>query len=946
MPTAQTTEIISFGPFRLNMTERVLTRNSEQVELGGRAYDLLVALLSRPNELISKAELLRQVWPGLVVEEGALRFHITNLRKALGEGSEGNRYIVTSSGRGYTFVAQVARLSDQAPRASDMSSFQQANLPVRLPMIDREVEIEELPARLMATRFVTIVGAGGVGKTTLAIAAGHRLMKSFDGALLFVDLSMVSDPTLVGTVVASLLGLSVQSSDATPSIVAYLRDKRILLILDTCEHLVDPVAAFASSVFLSAPNVHILATSREALQTDGENVFRLDTLACPPDGTELTAEIVRTFPAIQLFVERARASGAQLDFGDDEAPVVASMCRRLDGVALAIELAARRVESYGVHGTAELLDQRLALSWLGPRSAPPRQRTLHATLDWSFGLLSDLERIVLRRLAVFVGHFTLDAVTAVCGRDVNQRDILGAIDSLTAKSMIATRPVGTVMSYRLLDTTRAYARDIQIADDEGRDLAVRHATYYRNWLEQRGRDWASLSTGVERTSHFGNMNNVRAALDWCFGEDGDAKLGIQLAAAAVDVFLAMSLLAECHRWSQRALIALDAGAVGSSDEMRLQAGLGVSSSQMYGESDAVNDALNRSLAIAEARGDTAYEAGLLNMQYIFHGRSAHFRILLDYARRCHALAERSGDLAIRALAHSELGMALQFSGDLAGSRRELESLIGILSHAQQGSVLLGYDPHYRSIMALARTLWLHGYPDQAADRAREAVKASEATGHSAALALVLAGAGTVFLWRGDLDAAQHYVDRSYSLAEANAMGPLMAIGRCRKAELTIRRGDLQRGVDDLRTCLKPIHAARHELLTTEFNMELALGLLSLGRAGEGITLVNATIERVNASGEFFQMPELMRLKGRLLGAIPTSRHEDVQACLQQSLDLAREQHAGSWELRTATDLAALMASTGDRIGARALLQRSYGRFTEGFETADLKVAADLLSTWV
>lgn len=944
MPTAQNTEIISFGSFRLNLTERVLTRNSEHVELKGRAYDLLVALLSRPNELISKAELLRQVWPGLVVEEGALRFHMTNLRRALGEGGEGNRYIVTSSGRGYTFVAQVARSVDQEPQAAAAPSFQQANLPVRLPMIDREVEIEEIPARLKATRFVTIVGAGGVGKTTLAIAVGHRLMQSFDGAVLFVDFSMVSDPALVGTVVASLLGLSVQSSDATPNIVAYLRDKRILLILDTCEHLVEPVAAFASSVFATAPNVHILATSREALQADGENVYRLDTLACPPEGADLTAEIARAFPAIQLFVERARASGAQLQFSDDEAPIVANMCRKLDGVALAIELAARRVESYGVHGTASLLDQRLGLSWLGPRSAPPRQRTLHATLDWSFGLLSDLERIVLRRLAAFVGHFTLDAVISVCGRDVGERDILGAIDSLIAKSMVATRPVGTMMSYRLLDTTRAYARDIQIAEDEAHDLAVRHATYYRNWLEQRGRDWSTFASGAERALHFASMNNVRAALEWCFGERGEIRLGIQLAAAAVDVFLAMSLLAECHRWSQRALIALDAATVGSSDEMRLQAGLGVSSSQMYGESDAVNDTLNRSLAIAEARGDTAYEAGLLNMQYIFHGRSGHFRILLDYAQRCHGLAERSGDLAIRTLAHSALGMALQFSGDLAGSRRELESLMGVLSHAQQGSVLLGYDPHYRSIVALARTLWLHGYPDQAADRAREAVKASEAMGHSAALALVLAGAGTVFLWRGDLDAAQHYIDRSYSLAEANAMGPLMAIGRCRKAELTIRRGDVRQGVDDLRAGLKPIHAARHELLTTEFNMELALGLLTLGQAGDGLPLVDAAIDRVNGSGELFQMPELLRVKGKLLSATPGASREEAEACFQQSVDLARAQGARSWELRAATDLAALMAETKRRDSAKRLLRDVYGRFSEGFETADLKLAANLLAT--
>lgn len=796
--TAQDNEIILFGPFRLNSAERLLTKDGVRVELRGRAYDLLLALVSRPNEVISKADLLRQVWPGLVVEEGSLRFHMTNLRKALGDGNNGSRYIVNSSGRGYTLVAQVSRSTGQKPRTADVPAFQHANLPIRLPIIDREVEIEEIPARLRATRFVSIVGAGGIGKTRLAIAVGHQLMESFDGAVLFVDFSMLSDPALVGTIVASLFGLSVQSENATPSIVAYLRDKRILLILDTCEHLVEPVAALASSIFATAPNLHILATSREALQAEGENVYRLDALAYPPEGTGLTAEAARTFPAVQLFVERACASGAQLHFNDDEAPMVANMCRRLDGVALAIELAARRVETYGVHGTAELLDQRLALSWLGPRSAPPRQRTLHATMDWSYNLLSEMERTVLRRLAVFVGHFTLDAVTAVCGHDVSRTDILNTIDSLIAKSMVATRPVGTVMSYRLLDTTRAYALDIQIDETEAYDLAVRHATYCMGWLGQRGRDWSTLSSGQERTFYFAKMNNVRAALEWCFGEHGNARLGIRLAAAAVEVFLAISLLAECHRWSQRALIALDAETVGSPDEMRLQAGLGVSSSQMYGESDAVNDALNRSLAIAESTGDTIYEAGLLNMQYIFHGRSGHFRILLEYAERCRGLAERSDDLAIRALAHSARGMALQFSGDIGGSRSELEAVTEIILNSQQSSVLLGYDPHYRSIVALARTLWLQGYPDQASARIKEAIGVSEATGHSAALALVLAGAGTVSLWRGDLDSAQRYIDRSYSLAEANAMGPLMAISGCRKAELTIRRGNVRQGVDDLR----------------------------------------------------------------------------------------------------------------------------------------------------
>jgi predicted ATPase/DNA-binding winged helix-turn-helix (wHTH) protein len=943
MLTLQSMEIISFGPFCLNPSERLLTKNGERVELRGRAYDLLVALLSRPNELISKSDLLRQVWPGLVVEEGSLRFHMTTLRKALGDGSEGHRYIVNSSGRGYSFVAEISRAPAQGLRAADPVPFQHANLPIRISMIDREVEIEQIPTRLRATRFVTIVGAGGVGKTTLAIAVGHQLMESFDGVLLFVDLSMVSDPALVGTIVASLLGLSVQSDNAAPSIIAYLRDKRILLILDTCEHLVEAVAAFASSIFTSAPNIHILATSREALQAEGEHVYRLDALAYPPEGTELTAEVARTFPAVQLFVERARASGARLHFSDDEAPVVANMCRRLDGVALAIELAARRVETYGVHGTAELLDQSLTLSWLGPRSAPPRQRTLHATMDWSYSLLSELERAILRRLAVFVGHFTLDAVTAVCGYDVSQKDILNTIDSLIAKSMVATRPIGIVMSYRLLDTTRAYALDIRIDDAETYDLAVRHATYCIEWLEQRGRDWSTFSSGLERTSHFASMNNVRAALEWCFGEEGDTRLGIRLAAAAVEIFLAMSLLPECYRWSQRALIALDAETVGSSDEMRLQAGLGVSSSQMQGESDTVSEALKRSLAIAEAKGDTAYQAGLLNMQFMFHGRSGNFKKLLECAQRCRDVAESSDDLAIKALAHANLGRALQFAGDLGGSRTELDSLMRMLSQSQQGSIFLGYDPHYRSGIALARTLWLQGYPGQAVDHVRDAVKASEAMGHSAALALVLAGAASIFLGIGDIDSAQYYVDRSYSLAKANAMGPLMAIGRCRKAELTIHRGDIRQGVDDLQAGLKPIHAARHELLTTEFNMELALGLLALGHAEDGLDIVNETIDRVKGSGELFQMPELLRVKGGLLRSMQSS-HDEAERCFRESLDLARMQGAGSYELRTATDLATLMAAQGHRKKAKTLLQQVYGRFTEGFETADLKAATDFMST--
>jgi len=607
-PPARRTETVSFGPFLLVPGERLLTRDGARIELGARAYDILVMLLSRPNEVISKNELIAEVWPGLNVEEGSLRFHVAGLRKALGEGKDGARYISTSSGRGYSFVAATSRASiAAAPPLAPSPGFHHYNLPSRLgTMIDREEDLEKLSLRLDADRFVTIVGSGGVGKTTVAVAIAHQLHTSFDGAVLFVDLSMVSDPRFVTTGVASMLGLSVQSADATSSLIAYLRDKRLLLVLDTCEHLIDAVATLAAAIFGTAPQVHILATSRETLQVEGENVYRLEPLAYPPEDGELSADVARTFPATQLFVERALASGANLKLNDAEAAIVADICRKLDGVALAIELAARRVQVYGLNETAALLDQRLGQLWAGPRTAPPRQKTLQATLDWSYSLLSETERIVLRRLAIFVGNFTLDAALAVAtGNGLDQAEVFEAIDSLVAKSMVATRSLDAVMRYRLLDTTRAYAIGLTADDVETAALAIRHARYYRQWIAQAATGWSSLMSGTQRAPYFAGVSNIRIALEWCFGPNGDQPTGIGLAAAAAPVLLAMSLLPECHHWSQRALAALDDQVCSKPEQMHLQAGLGISSMLLHGESEHAREALDRSLLLAEAEHDVA-----------------------------------------------------------------------------------------------------------------------------------------------------------------------------------------------------------------------------------------------------------------------------------------------------------------------------------------------------
>ncbi len=945
-PEAQTRDVISFGPFSLVAGERLLSRDGVPVELGARALDVLIALVSRPNEVVSKKDLLDRVWPDVTVEESSLRFALAGLRKALGDGQDGARYITTLAGRGYCFVAPISRSGGPRPAETAPMSFPHANLPGRLTrMVGRDDDVLKISTQLNASRLVTIVGAGGIGKTTAAIATGHHLLEPFAGAVLFVDLAMLSDPNLVATAAASMLGLSVQSSDATPSLIAHLRDKRILLILDTCEHLIDAVAMLVAGLFDAAPQVHILATSREALQVDGEHVYRLEPLACPPDGEVLTAAAAQTFPATRLFMERAAATGAHLELSDAEAAIVVAICRKLDGVALAIELAARRVEAYGLAQTAALLDQRLTLLWVGPRTAPPRQKTLQATLDWSYGLLSDLERLVLRRLAVFVGHFTLDAALAVATSEtIDQAAVFGAIDSLVAKSMVATRPIGAMMRYRLLDTTRAYALAIDIEDAARTDLAVRHANYFRRWLEQNGTDWSTLSTGTERAPHFAGLNNVRAALEWCFGEGGNIEVGIELAAAAAPVFLMMSLLPECHRWSEQALLALGEAARGGVDEMHLQAALGVSSMFTRGNSEAARTALNRSLLIAQERGDAPAQLQLLSLLHMFHHRTGDFKATLHYARQSAAV---SGTIAVpgaRALAHSLLGSSLHHSGDIASARAELEAAVQLgPGHARTRTIYLDFEHYNYADIALARTLWLQGFPVQAMERAKESVENAASKIHPVPLSRALVWAISVFLWAGDLESADTYTDRLISHAESHSLGPYLAVAQGYKGALAICRGDARSGVARLQNAMEALHATRYELLTTTFNIWLAQGLAATGQLADALARIDAAIALVEENGDLSQMPELLRVKGGLLPAIPQPRMDEAETCLAQSLELSRRQGARAWELRTACDLAKLMADRGERDRARELLQPVLARFSEGFDTADLKAAEGVLA---
>ncbi len=939
---------VSFGPFQLHMSARLLTRDGASVDVGGRALDLLIALTSSPNEVISKTDLMARVWPDVIVEEGSLRFHINGLRNALGDGKDGARYIATIPGRGYCFVAVVSR-ADSSRRATVSTTppeFPHANLPIRLSqMIDREQDVARLALQLKTSRVVTIAGAGGIGKTTVAVAVANDLSGAFDGAMLFVDLGMLNDPELVAPGLASMMGLTVGAGDVRPSLIAYLRDKKVCLVLDTCEHLIEAVAALSSTIIKTAPQVHILATSREPLRIDGEYVYKLEALACPPDDPEISAASAMSYPATQLFMERAAASGASRDVSDTDARIVAGICRKLDGVALAVELAARRVETWGLSQTAALLDQQLTLGWQGSRTAPPRQRTLQATLDWSFNLLTYRERLVLRRLAIFVGHFTLDAAFAV-GTDaaLDRYVVFSAIENLVAKSMVATRTMGASTCYRLLDTTRAYVQTTPVDADEYAAFAARHAAYFGTWLAHAAADWTTLTTGAEREPHFAALNNVRTALEWCFGDTGNKRAGIELAAAAAPAFLAMSLLPECRRWSERAILALEENVRGGPEEMHLQGTFGMASMYLHGKSDAALAALSRSAAIAEQQGDIIMQIGMLGMLRTFKFRSGEFKDALKYAKLCRTLAAGADDPAASGHACSLLGRSLHLTGDLEGARIELEDSLWHWSRAKRTTIYLGHELHYPSDVTLARNLWLQGLPYQAAQRAHKVIADVVRIDRPAAQVVVLGWAASVFLWTGNLESAEQHIGALLYQAETNSLVPFIAAGQARQGELSILRGDALGGVENLRAGLKTLHQIGYETLTTEFSISLALGLKALGQHAEALALTDQTIQRVERNGEDLYLPELLRVKGGIQLAIQQRPNRQTELCLSRSLELSRRQGARAWELRTVTDLADLWAKEGRTDDAKALLQPVFEQFVEGLATPDLVSAGHLLST--
>jgi predicted ATPase/DNA-binding winged helix-turn-helix (wHTH) protein len=648
---------LRFGPFELNVAERSLKKANQVIPLGGRAYDILIALLENAGEVVPKAELIARAWPDVTVEEGSLRVHLSALRKALGDGQFGNKYIANMQGRGYSFIAPVTRLPADHDRGNASAGL--SNLPPALGrMVGRENVVREIQGWLQTDqRLITILGAGGIGKTTVALSVGHGVLADFSGAAFFVDLSTVNDKDHLIGAIASAAGLDSQLDDPKEALLNFLRPRRVLIVLDSCEHHIEKTAEIAGYIFQNAPDIYILATSREALHIPGERVLRLCPLDCPPEQPGLTASEVLAYPAARLFAERVGVRRGDFSLGDDEAPMVAEICRKLDGIPLAIELAAGRAAIFGVRNTVGRLGSRLDLLKFGRRTANPRHQTLIATLDWSHDHLSEIERVLLRRVAIFVGHFTLEAALAVAEEVglVDESEISGALGNLVNKSLVGVWTSSRGSCYRLLDTTRAYALEKLTTSGELDSIAERHASFSIQMLESNpvnpfDLEFTEATASVMRDY----LGDIRAALEWSFGPSGDDVKAIRLAAAASQLLLAMSLLLECRTWMEKAIDRMTADC-DPRHQMKIQAALALSLMYTEGNSERVREVFHTALSFAQRHEDTRLHLSLLSgMSMYLHGivdAAGSYEIAL----RSVAAARKTGSPDDAAIADSMLG---------------------------------------------------------------------------------------------------------------------------------------------------------------------------------------------------------------------------------------------------------------------------------------------------
>jgi predicted ATPase/DNA-binding winged helix-turn-helix (wHTH) protein len=707
-----------FGPIDIRPAERRVLVGGKGAALGGRAFDVLVALIERRDRVVSKDELLDLAWPGLVVEENNLQVQVSMLRKILGPDA-----IATVSGRGYRFALEPDDTGDVAPAPASRH-----NLPATLNrFIGREREKGELMALLATAPLVTLTGFGGTGKTRLALEVAAEAAGRYADGTWLVELAPLSDPRLVPQAVAAVLGVKEgkvpSGQEILAALVAQTKNLRLLLILDNCEHVVGACAKLARVLLEANPQLNILATSREALHLNAEVIYPLAPLAVAGLDRAVDADTVARNDAVRLFVERATAAQPSFRLKSDNARAVAEICRCLDGIPLALELAAARVRALSIGTIASRVGKRLSLLSKGDPTLLPRQQTLRALIEWSHDLLGEDERALLRRLSVFAGGWSVEAAEAVAsGGAIEESAVLNLLVSLVEKSLVVPEPEGG--RYGLLDTVREYARERLDESGESDATRARHLSWFLALAEKASAEIVGPDQAAWLTRLDLDRENLLAAHSWCDRAAQGSEPGLRLVRALRRYWVNRGLPGLAHRLVIEAL-ARPGAAERTLVRCRALFDAGQIDSWMgrYTEAQAY---LTESLAIARAIGD--------------RGRV---------------------EVALQALGLVALGL-----GDFPVARRHFEEALALSRKLGNPRELAA------ALIALAQFHRAEGKPDSAEPLYEEAVGLARNLGDRETIAIGLLNLAMVSIERGKPARATPPLAEALAIAAETGSKPL------------------------------------------------------------------------------------------------------------------------------------------------------------------------------
>jgi predicted ATPase/DNA-binding winged helix-turn-helix (wHTH) protein len=938
------------GECEIDLARRELRILGSPIPIGGRAFEIIEVLAQSAGELVTKDELMNRVWPGAVVMENTLHVHVAAVRKALGPY---RGLLKTESRRGYRLLGSWSVRHHPTspppvrPRQTRISREPAAsNFPVPVTsLVGRSAAVQKLRDLVSAYRVVTVTGPGGIGKTALVLEVARALLTEFDDGAWLVELASLADPALVPSAVAGVLALNLGGEVISAEALARaVGDQKVLLVLDNCEHVIDAAACLAETFVRMHPRTTILTTSREVLRIEGEYVYRVPALEVPAIGCDEPDHILG-HSAVELFVARTKALNSDFLPHAANLPTIAAICRHLDGIPLAIEFAAARTATLGLEQVAVELSDRFALLLSGRRAALPRHRTLRAALDWSYDLLPESERRLLRHLAIFPAGFTLAAAAAVVndGHGI-EACVAHGIVSLVYKSLVTLDRSTAATRWHLLETIRAYALEKLAEHGEIGAAARLHAEFYRDLFASRRLDSHVPDEDMEQFTR--EIDNVRGALDWSFSTAGDAEIGVTLTAAYVPAWLHAALPTECRERTERAVNNL-APAMNVSVPLRMQLhfAFGLMPAYTMSPIEPAKAALAKALTLAEEIGDRQAQFQILWGLWVLNSESGECHTAYSVTEQLSLVGRRIADPSAGLMVQRLRGFVLEMQGQ---HRQACECSEYVVRHyvAPTDRRLTAWGQFDQRVLAramLARALWFQGYADQAMDQARLSLDEAQRTNFPLSIGEALRVAVCdIALMTGDLAAADQSITMLLDIATSRNAPFWGILGRCLRGKLFVYRGEFAPGTALLRTELEFCERAGWPIWYPEFMGALAEGLAGLGEVARARAAVDKGLASADRGGERCYYPELLRLKGELLLQTPDQSGPGAEQSFSAALSLARRQGALALELRAALSLARLRVREGRHDQARRVLRAIYDRFTEGFATADLRTARGML----